>query len=100
MLDITRLDPALIAHIAELRKEAAKYRHQRRGARAEADRLRESNAGLRHELATLRAELETRRECRECHCQIASDAAKRVEGQCPRSGEPLENCPIGQSCCG
>jgi hypothetical protein len=47
MFDIRELDPELVEFIASLRKEAAKFRHQRNGARAEADQLRAELAALR-----------------------------------------------------
>lgn len=84
--------------ISQLRAEAAKYRNQRNEARQELQQLRESNAGLRHELATLRAELETRAECRKCHCQARADAEDIAEGKCPRSGNPLGGCHLLQGC--
>ena len=74
-IDLTELPLEVLDYITRLRKEAAHSRIQRNGARAEADRLR--------------AELESRGECNECHCQIAADAAEIAKGNCPRSGAPV-----------
>jgi hypothetical protein len=75
MFDIRELDPELVEFITSLRKEASKFRHQRNGARAEADKLR--------------AELAARGDCQECHCQDRSDADSIDKGLCPRSGAPV-----------
>lgn len=50
MIDLASLPGEVIDHLAALRKEAAKYRHQRNGARREADDLRAQVAALRTEL--------------------------------------------------
>jgi chromosome segregation ATPase len=55
--DVRELDDEVVAYIAKLRQEAARARHQRNGARAEADTLREAVGELTRENATLRAEL-------------------------------------------
>lgn len=51
MIDIAALPGEVIDHMAALRKEASKYRHQRNGARREAEQLRQQVAELKARLA-------------------------------------------------
>lgn len=54
MIDLRELPGEVIDMLSDLRKEAAKFRHQRNGARREADALRAEVTNLRAELAELR----------------------------------------------
>ncbi|MGB5794537.1 MAG: hypothetical protein WBH51_01950 [Mycolicibacter algericus] len=57
MIDFRDLPDEVLDHMAALRKEAAKFRHQRNGARKETGSLRLTVAHLRAENEALRAEL-------------------------------------------